>query len=368
MKPSDFEDDASKLLFELGYEVESISVAGKCLKFRANTRRGKLDEKTLVVFYFRAGKIGDPVLKGIMKEVKKNNYAKALVFSMSDYTREAVAYSQKNPVELIDREGYRRLCVKHGLVAGEAGEQERLSVYESAFQPGLTVEDARRIFTSHRRRMFNYFGGYVEDVPEVAGRFVPAAKVSTTLEGKTKSLLISLTTGCLYYTRRDVIRKKRVLEEGEFYGLFKNLANNEIMLLGEVVRKTEVQMSKLELDIAAAEKLKILMRLKSRKLIDVVNKKEPTVYSNMNIPDLRDERFNIEDYYESTKNLRIVFETDEIKHEIKELTRKLALFFGEDTIFEKVTYVPYYHGVFIDRKSRLRREKITALKEKKTDG
>lgn len=367
MKSSDFKEDVSKLLVELGYDVESVSVSGNSIKFKAKTSSGKLEEKTLVAFYLRKVKVGDAILKEVMNEVKKDNYSKAVVFSMSDFTKNAITYVAKKPIDLIDAEGYGRLCIKHGLAVGKAGEDEQLFVYESAFQPGLTIEEARNRFASHRRKMFKYFGRYIEDAPEVTGMLVPAAKVSTKIYGKTKSFFINLKTGTIYYTRQDVIKKKRVLEEGEFYSLFSRLDDVAVSMLGEVVTKTHMPMSKMGsgTDLSMQEKVKVIMRLKARKLIDVVEKRaEPSVYSNFNIPDLKDERFNLDETYESTENLKISFESDKMTYEVEELARKLALFFGENTVLEKVTYVPYYQGVFVDGKSRVRSESQIALKEK----
>lgn len=367
MKSSDYKEDVSKLLIELGYDVESVFVSGKFIKFKAKTSRGEVEEKTLVAFYFRRAKVGDAILKEVMKEVKNDNYSKAVVFSMSDFTKNAITYAAKKPIDLIDGQGYGRLCIKHGLAVGEAREDDQLFVYESAFQPGLTIEEARNRFASHRRKMFKYFGKYIEDTPEVTGRLVPAAKVSTKISGKTKSFFINLKTGTIYYTRQDVIKKKKVLEEGEFYSLFSQLDDVEIRMLGELVMKTHMPMSKMgsDTDLLMQEKAKAIMRLKARKIIDIVEKRaEPIVYSNFNIPDLKDERFNLDETYESTENLKISFETDKMTHEVEELARKLALFFGENTVLEKVTYVPYYQGVFVDGKSRVRSESQIALKEK----
>jgi hypothetical protein len=363
-EPKGVEEAVSKLLVKLGYTVSSVNVSGKCVTFKAKAVHGGIEESTLVVAYSKKAKVGDPALKEVMKDVSEQRFSRTLVFSMSSFTDKAVAYAQDKPIELVDVLEYERLLVKHGLAVGKV-EGKDMFVYEYAFKPGVSVEDARRVFESQRKKSFLFFGKPSETLSEVEGKLAPAVKVTALLNGGKKNFFVNLHDGRLHYVRRDVLKKQLVLEGERFLDLIFELDDEMLSVLGEVVCQGQIPLSTVGSsgNLGIQDKLRLALRLKSRKLIDVLDKGEPVLISNVDLPDFREDRFDLERFYGAAGRLETLFSSDGMKYDSGEVARKLSLFFGGDAVLEKVVYLPYFRGVFVDSRSRVRYGLLSGLKE-----
>ncbi|MFH1835496.1 MAG: restriction endonuclease [Methanobacteriota archaeon] len=365
-KFSDVEETISTLLDELGFSIKSVKLEGKCASFKAESQHSGDTSVTLIRFYFRKRKVGEVDLKKIMGEVKKEKYSKALVISLSDFTAGSHKYALKKPIDLVDSGEFERIASKHELKVGGKESEEELFVYEFSFQDNLSKKTAEKILGDKAKKSLALFGKPIEKIVGVVRKLTPIAKVSLTLNGISKSYFVNLNTGALYFVRTDFFSKKLVLDDVDFLGLTSDLSDNGILFLGEIVRARNISAIDvgLGIDLTLHEKTGILLRLKARKLVGVVEKNEATYLSNVNIPPLNQDRYNLEEYYIVERNLKSDSESDKIRFEIQDTLKKMSLFFGSETMLEKVAYLPYYEGTYVNRKNQVRYRTLRSLRLK----
>lgn len=364
--PAKLEETSLKLLDRLGYTVESSHVSGKNVCFKAKSFHGGIEESTLVCVYAKKTMVGEKSVAEIMDRILKDNFGRALVLSASDFTAGAVSFAQDKPVDLIDSRQFKRLLVKHGLLEGELEAEKRNFIYKHAFTAGLTEEEAGEYFESVKKKNPPLIGRARETVSRVELRYAPLAKVSAPLNGEVRVFYVNLNTGGLVYFRRDILKKNTVVEEADFIRAINDLEAGQIRMLGEVVRAEQARFSMIGADGAYSDVMKggILFELKTRRLVGVTKERNPLVTSNMSLPRLSDDRFNLEERYDMTDGMESIHESDRIEYPVDDVAEKTGLFFGGNTVIEEVAYMPYYRCSFVDGQSRVRFGVHPALREK----
>jgi|GEM_PF-1513358 len=365
-KFSDVEDTVSTLLDELGFSIKSVKLEGKCASFKAESQHAGETSVTLVLFYFKKRKVGEVDLKRIMVEVEKENYSKALVISLSDFTQGSYNYASKKPIDLVDSAEFERLASKHGSSVGGKESEEELFVYEFSFQDNLSKKNAEKILGDKAKKSLSLFGKPIEKIVAVTRKLAPIAKVSLTLNNISKSFFVNLNTGRLYFLRTGFFPKKLILDDVDFLGLTSDLSDNGILIFGEIVRARNISAIEVGLgtDLTLHEKTGILLKLKARKLVGVVEKNEATYLSNVNVLPLDQDRYNLEEYYIVERNVKSDSMSDKIRFEIQDTLRRMSLFFGSETMLEKVAYLPYYEGTYVNRKNQVRYRTLRSLRLK----
>ena len=69
----------------------------------------------LTEFHRDADPVGDEVVRQVLDEVKKHNYAKGMVFSSSGFTRSATSVAENRPVELVGKDQLEKVLTKAGV-------------------------------------------------------------------------------------------------------------------------------------------------------------------------------------------------------------------------------------------------------------
>ena len=371
---SAFAGDVGELFKKLGFTVSSVEVIGKTVRLKALSVGSQ--GKFLIVAFSQKKMVGDGVLKKIFERLRDEGFDSAYVVSLKGFTGKALEYAAEKPFELFDGPEFERLLVEHGLREVEGGEDE-VFVYESAFLKGFDELQAKGFLRGMEKKVLGLFHGGkgLEYLPfefdvltDVECRYAPVAKLRAEVGGVERVFFVDLSDGGLFHVRRDVLKKRLVVEKNDLGVLFRDLDGDGIRILGDVICKREVRLSELAVDVPVdiSDRTRILLRLKARKVLDVVDGEDPMVYSNLNIPCFTEKRFDLESFFSSSADVEASERADDVGVDVEFLMTSLSFFFNCNTILEKVVYMPYYQGVYVDSKGRVKVRVLHALKEKES--
>jgi len=236
---------------------------------------------------------------------------------------------------------------------------KKVFVYDDVFVFAKTLPQVEVFFEAQRAKSFFGFGGFVEKLDSVMGRFMPVGVFKLTRDhggepdsSKRKQgvFYVGLNDLSFFFVHEGFFGKNPSVFSSDFLTRCVDLPILSRSLLSNVLAKGRIPFTSLPtyLSTQLSSNLNQAFILSSRGLVHIEGTHDIVFTSDVNIPEFSDRRFDLSNYLKSAKHIQSDFAADEINHPSEDVCRLLSSVFGARAVFERVTYLPYYVARFVN--------------------